>query len=1153
MQTWLAEQASFLILAGASLAAFGLQSWWLRKTRSTHLPWLVWFLALALLLAGGILAAQAGRQAKERIAKITFDFARFYAHEVEQRGHWQLPDNVAANDPTYLRLIEAEKNWEALNPEISDIYTLRKRPDGKNIFIVDSETDYNRNGKYDGEREQRTRVGEVYDTADAGLERAFRGQANFDFVPIADRWGTWVSAFVPLHGPAGKLDGVLGVDFDARAFAATIADARFRMIGLVAVALVLLLGLSTLNAVLHAEAATRERARESLQLLGAAVEQSKESIIITDAQLDLPGPKIQFVNPAFTAMTGYPAAEALGKTPRMLQGPRTDKAVTERLRQCLEKGEVFAGETINYRKDGTAYFVEWQVAPVRDAGGKTTHFMAIQRDITARKQAEEQLAADEALLRQFIRHTPAAIAMLDTQMRYLQASERWIRDYHLTGRDIIGQSHYDIFPDVPQRWKDIHQRVLAGAVEHCDEDPFPRADGTTEWLQWEARPWHKAGGEVGGLIFFTQVITERKRAEAELAYERDLLRSLLDHSPDLIYFKDAQSRLIKCSQAAMKNYGAQDMAEVIGRTDFDFFTKEHAQAAFDDEQEIIRTGQPVIGKVEKETRFDGLEVWVSTTKMPLRDRDGQIVGTLGISRDITESRRAENLVRQSEERYRSLIDNARDAIFTIAPDGTFTSLNPAVEAIAKISRADWLGKSFAPMVHPDDLPRALEMFARVLKGEPVPVHELRGHPGLPRPALMEMTLSAQKDEHGKIIGVLGVGRDITKRKRLEAQLFQSQKMETVGKLAGGIAHEFNSIMTAIIGQSEFLAADLPPGNPLRHNATEIRKAADRAASLTRQLLAYGRKQLLRPEILDLNAVLSGMENVLHHLVGRNVDVRLVLSAGLPPVPADAGQIEQVIVNVVMNAVDAMPNGGKLTLETAPATLDAEYVSRFPELKAGDYVLLAISDTGTGMSDEVKARVFEPFFSTKDVGKGTGLGLATCYGILKQSGGHITVYSEPGRGSTFKIYLPQARITPRAPAPHPASAGMPRGIETILLVEDDAALREMAAMLLGRLGYHVLTAVNGLEALKLTQQPGNGHIDLLFTDVVMPHMSGKELANRIRSLFPQTKILFTSAYTEGAIVHQGALDPGVAMLQKPFTPAALATKVREILNAENPAA
>jgi nitrogen-specific signal transduction histidine kinase len=400
---------------------------------------------------------------------------------------------------------------------------------------------------------------------------------------------------------------------------------------------------------------------------------------------------------------------------------------------------------------------------------------------------------------------------------------------------------------------------------------------------------------------------------------------------------------------------------------------------------------------------------------------------------------------------------------------------------------------------------------------------------------------------------VAIQHDITERKRLERHLFQTQKMETVGKLAGGIAHEFNSIMTAIIGQSELLLGDLPPGNPLIKNMTEISKAAERAATLTRQLLAYGRKQILQPEILDLKAVVAGMENTLLHLMGRNVEVRYSFAAGVKSVKADAGQIGQVIVNVAMNAADAMPNGGKLTLETANVTLDADYVSRFPELKAGEFVMLAIGDTGAGMSDEVKARVFEPFFTTKGVGGGTGLGLATCHGIVKQSGGHIAVYSELGRGTTLKIYLPQVeqKTELKLPVPPKTSLELPRGTETILLVEDDPSLREMAATLLGRWGYTVLAAANGVEAMGLVHQQGMGHLDLLFTDVVMPQMSGNELADRIRALHPQTKILFASAYTENAIVHQGVLNPGVALLQKPFTPSALAHKVREILNPAKP--
>jgi signal transduction histidine kinase len=389
-------------------------------------------------------------------------------------------------------------------------------------------------------------------------------------------------------------------------------------------------------------------------------------------------------------------------------------------------------------------------------------------------------------------------------------------------------------------------------------------------------------------------------------------------------------------------------------------------------------------------------------------------------------------------------------------------------------------------------------------------------------------------------------RDITKRKRLEAQLIQSQRLETVGRLAGGVAHEFNSILTAIIGQSELLLRDLPSGSPLAKNSTEISQAAGRAAILTRQLLAYGRKQILQPETLDLNHVLASMKDTFHHVMGDDVDMQINPSATVRPVKADVGQIEQVIMNMALNARDAMPNGGKFTLETANVSFSEDSVGRYPELKAGHYVMLAITDTGAGMSEKVKARLFEPFFTTKGVGKGTGLGLSTCYGIVKQSGGHISVYTEPGRGATFKVYLPQAEQEAQASLEPIPPNELPRGTETILLVEDDPALREMAATLLRRLGYTVWAAANGIEALSLKQQQGTGYIDLLFTDVVMPHMSGKELADRVRALYPHTKILFSSAYTENAIVHQAVLDKGMALLQKPFTPSALAHKLREVL-------
>jgi PAS domain S-box-containing protein len=511
--------------------------------------------------------------------------------------------------------------------------------------------------------------------------------------------------------------------------------------------------------------------------------------------------------------------------------------------------------------------------------------------------------------------------------------------------------------------------------------------------------------------------------------------------------------------------------------------------------------------------------------------------------EINERNRADESVR----RLAAIVENSNDAIISKTLDGIITTWNPAAEKMFGYTASEIIGKPIQTLIPPDRFQKESERLAGFARGEIVRHLETVRMRKDGRRIDVAATISAIKDSDGRIVGASKIVRDITDRKRIEARMLQAQKMETVGKLAGGVAHEFNSILTAIIGQSELLLSDLPPDDPLVKNATEIRQAAERAAVLTRQLLAYGRKQILQPEILDLNRVLTDMAGALQHLMGREVDVRIIPAVGLKTVKIDPGQIEQVIVNMAMNAADAMPNGGKLTIETANVTLDEEYVRPFFGLKAGGYVRLAVSDTGVGMSEEVKARVFEPFFSTKDVGQGTGLGLATCYGILKQSDGHINVYSEVARGATFKIYLPQVEEPAKIPLPRSNPPDLPRGTETILLAEDDPSLREMSATLLRRLGYTVLTAANGVEALNLKQQRDIGHIDLLFTDVVMPHMSGKELSDRIRTIYPHTKILFTSAYTENAIVHQGILNEGVALLQKPFTPSALAHKVREVLD------
>jgi PAS domain S-box-containing protein len=388
--------------------------------------------------------------------------------------------------------------------------------------------------------------------------------------------------------------------------------------------------------------------------------------------------------------------------------------------------------------------------------------------------------------------------------------------------------------------------------------------------------------------------------------------------------------------------------------------------------------------------------------------------------------------------------------------------------------------------------------------------------------------------------------DITERKRVEEQLRQMQKMEAIGRLAGSVAHDFNNLLTVIAGRSQLLLRRLAPHDPGRRDVELIQETAERAARLTRQLLAFSRKQILEPKVVDLDMVLGTIGSLLRRLIGEDVDLAVSAHGGLGRVKADPGQIEQVIMNLAVNARDAMPRGGRLTIETGNVELDAAYASRQAGVTPGPYVMLAVSDTGIGMDAETHARLFEPFFTTKEPGHGTGLGLATVYGIVKQSGGHIAVYSEPGRGTIFKVYLPRVAGALAEGAGVPVAAPPPRGSETVLLVEDEADLRVLAVEVLKAFGYNLLQASQPAEALAIAERH-EGPIHLLVTDVVMPGMSGPELAERLLAVRPDLKTLFMSGYTDTTVVHHGVLDPGTPFLPKPFTPDALARKVREVVD------
>src|SRR3989449_2775141 len=519
------------------------------------------------------------------------------------------------------------------------------------------------------------------------------------------------------------------------------------------------------------------------------------------------------------------------------------------------------------------------------------------------------------------------------------------------------------------------------------------------------------------------------------------------------------------------------------------------------------------------------------------------------ARERRDRKRAEATLRVTQERLRQVTASSTGVLYATAVTGeTFrpTWVTENITRIMGYDPAEALGPTWwTDHLHSEDRDPVLAAVPSILSRDHLAFeYRFRHKDGSYHWIHDEARLT--RDSAGRPVEVFGSWVDITERKALEMQLLQAQKMEAVGLLAGGVAHDFNNVLTAIGGYAELVREDLPGEDARRHDVEEILRATERAATLTRQLLAFSRRQVLAPRVLDLNGVVAGVDNMLRRLIGADVELRTALGPVLGAVRADPGQLDQVIMNLVVNARDAMPRGGKLTIETANAELDESYALEHPSVVAGPYVMLAVSDSGVGMDAATQARIFEPFFTTKEKGKGTGLGLATVYGIVKQSGGNIWLYSEPGRGTTFKIYLPPVGQPPELPPPTPAAPAKPPGTETVLLVEDDEAVRTRARKMLASHGYTVLAAPSGADARELAASHA-GPIHLLVTDVVLPGMSGRELAARFQSVRPALKVLYTSGYTDEAVVHHGVLDPGIAFLQKPFTSGALARKVRETLD------
>jgi PAS domain S-box-containing protein len=552
-------------------------------------------------------------------------------------------------------------------------------------------------------------------------------------------------------------------------------------------------------------------------------------------------------------------------------------------------------------------------------------------------------------------------------------------------------------------------------------------------------------------------------------------------------------------------------------------------------------------------RADGMRFWASTTLTALRDTEGDLLGFATLIRDISASRRAQEAAIESERRFRLLVQGVTDyAIFMLSPEGYITNWNLGARRIKGYTAEQIIGSHFSRFYTPEDAAagvpqRGLETAAREGRFEAEGWRVRRDGTQF----WAHVVIDAIRDEQGVLIGFAKVTRDVTERRQAAEQLeqtraalFQAQKMEAIGKLIGGVAHDFNNVLQVMRGNLELLVNRHRLDDWSLERLGHVIAAVERGAKLAAQLLAFGRQQTLRPLVINLSAVVRAMDELLRRALGETIDVETVVAGGLWNTHVDPHQLENVILNLAINARDAMPSGGKLTLELGNAMLDENYVRAFADVAAGQYVMLAITDTGTGMQPEVVERAFEPFFTTKPVGEGTGLGLSMAYGFVKQSGGHIRIYSEPGHGTTIKIYLPRSMEAAQC-APVRRSATLTGGKETILVVEDDRTVQSTAIEMLSELGYTVLTADDAEQALAVLRS--GVHVDLLFTDVVMPgSLRSPDMVRQVVALFPHLKVLFTSGYTQNAVVHGGRLDPGVELLAKPYSQEDLSFKIRQVL-------
>lgn len=854
------------------------------------------------------------------------------------------------------------------------------------------------------------------------------------------------------------------------------------------------------------------------------------------------------VNQSLSDILGYPPEELVHKTWEELTHPDDLAKDSAEFHRAL-RGEIDGYKMIKrfIRGDGTVVHASIDVKALRAANGDVELFVATVADITPRVTAEHAAQRAAALLEELGHQVPGVLYQFqsypDGRSRFPYASDGITEIFEVTPDEVAEDATIAfsrIHPDDLERVRaSIDVSVQTLDTWQCDYRVILPQRGM-RWLTGRARPERLADGSTLWHGFIADSTAQQLAAEA-LRESEERFRIQIEHAPEAIVVYDAElDRFLDANRHAEELFG-RDRTQLRACSFLDVSPETQPGGSSSREAGMAQMARalggeaPVFEWTHRHASGRDIACEVRLAALPFHGR----LLVRGSVSDISARQRELDALTKLE----SAIESSLSGVAMADLSGRITYVNHAfLEMWGYPDDSAVLGRELLSFWRNGEDPARVE---RALQSDGVWSGELTAeHQDRTRREL-RVNASLFQDSAGAPAGVLASFVDVTQEKRLQAQLLQAQKMETVGRLAGGIAHDFNNLLTVMKGYLELSIASLKPESAVRQDLLAIDHAADSAAALTQQLLAFSRKQIISPVVLNLNDVVRRVHGMLQRILGEDIALHIATDEALAPVRFDPGQAEQILVNLAANARDAMPGGGQLTLETSNVTIDETYAARHPESAIGEFVLLAVSDTGIGMSAETREHAFEPFFTTKAVGRGTGLGLAMIHGAVLQNGGRVEVYSEPGHGTSFKIYLPAVREA-QAPAAAPASLAPPSGTESILLVEDDATVRTLTVRLLERLGYHVTDFAGGAEALQWLGSTSE-RVDLLLTDVIMPEMNGKQLAERVLALRSDIRVLFVSGYTANVIVHHGVLKPGVDFLPKPFTIAGLANSVRAVLD------